>query len=130
MRDARAPIKIIGVEIDEENLVINSNGEMRHDVLVFVDEEDMGRIRAGYACARCYEVQNDPFPERCWVCRFPMKEKQSEFIAKGYRGNIRVGPSTTIEEEYAVMHEWQEIQVRKKRDSILNPSQVWLPGSW
>lgn len=127
LRDARAPIRIIGSEIDDKNLVVNSDGELRHDVMVIVHEEDMGRITAGYACARCYEVQDEPLPERCWVCRFPMRERQAEFLAKGYRGNVRVGPSTTIEEEYAFMDEWAEIQARKKKDPILYPSQFWIP---
>lgn len=128
MRDARAPIRIIGSEIDEENLVVNSNGDIRHDVMVIVHEDDMGRIRGGYACCKCYEVQEKAFPERCWVCKFPMRDRQAEFIAKGYRGNVRIGPSTTLEDEYAFMDEWAEIQRRNKRDPILRPSQVWLPG--
>ena len=123
----RKPIRIIGSEIDEENLVVNSNGDIRHDVMVIIDPDDMGAIRAGYYCAKCYEPQEKPFPKECWVCKFPMSDRQSEFIAKGYRGNVRVGPSTTLDDEYAFMDEWEEIQLRKKRDPILNPSQIWLP---
>ena len=123
----RKPIRIIGSEIDEENLVVNSNGDIRHDVMVIIDPDDMGAIRAGYYCAKCYEPQEKPFPKECWVCKFPMSDRQSEFIAKGYRGNVRVGPSTTLDDEYAFMDEWEEIQRRKKRDPILNPSQIWLP---
>src|SRR3990167_5491520 len=124
----RKPIRIIGSEIDEENLVVNSNGDIRHDVMVIIDPDDMGAIRAGYYCAKCYEPQETPFPKECWVCKFPMSDKQSEFIAKGYRGNVRVGPSTTIADEYGFMDEWEEIQRRKQRDPILNPSQIWLPS--
>ena len=123
----RKPIRIIGSEIDEENLVVNSNGDIRHDVMVIIDPDDMGAIRAGYYCAKCYEPQEKPFPKECWVCKFPMSDRQSEFIAKGYRGNVRVGPSTTLDDEYAFMDEWEEIQRHKKRDPILHPSQIWLP---
>jgi hypothetical protein len=124
----RPPIKIIGAEIDEEHYVVNSNGDIRHDVMVIIDEEDMGAIKAGYYCAKCYEPQDKPFPDECWVCKFPMSDRQAEFIAKGYRGNVRIGPSTSIEDEVAFMDEWGEIQKRKNRDSILRPSQVLLPG--
>ena len=135
----RPPIKIIGAELDEENLVVSSTGELRNDYLVFVapdsgvDEngkpyEGMGAIRAGYYCAKCYEPQDKPFPENCWLCNFPMSDKQAEFIAKGYRGHIRTGPSTTMEQEYAFMDEWAERQKRESRDSILRPSQILLPG--
>ena len=124
----RKPIRIIGSEIDEENLVVNSNGDIRHDVMVIIDPDDMGAIRAGYYCAKCYEPQEKPFPKECWVCKFPMSDRQSEFIAKGYRWNVRVGPSTTLDDEYAFMDEWEEIQRHKQRDPILNPSQIWLPS--
>jgi hypothetical protein len=128
-RDPKAPIKIIATEIDDEHYVVNRRGEIRQDVRIYVDEHDMGRIRGGYACAKCYEVQDKPFPEKCSVCKFPMRDRQSEFIAKGYRGNIRVGPSTSIEDEYAFMDEWAEIQRRNQRDPATRPSQIWLPGS-
>ena len=123
----RPPIRIIGTEIDDENLIVNSNGEIRHDVLVFVHQEDMGAIRAGYYCAKCYEPQEKPFPKECWLCKFPMSDKQAEFIAKGYRGNIRVGPSSSREDEDAFMQEWGERQQRE-RDPRRAASQVLLPG--
>lgn len=128
MRDPRSPVRIVSTEIDTENYVVNRDGEIRRDVLVTVDEEDMGRIRSGYVCAKCYEPQEKSFPENCWVCKFPMRDRQSEFVAKGYRGNVRVGPTTSLEDEYAFMDEWAEIQRRKNRDPILNKTQVLLPG--
>lgn len=128
-RDPRAPVKIIGVETDDEYYVVNQNGEVRRDCRVIIDEFDMGRIRAGYVCAKCYEVQDSAFPKECWVCKFPMADRQAEFVAKGYRGNVRVGPSTTLEDEYAFMEEWGEIQRRKQRDPITRPTQIWLPGT-
>ena len=134
----RPPIKIIGAEIDDEHLVVSSNGETRHDALVFVapdsgvDEngpyEGMGAIHAGYYCAKCFEPQETPFPKNCWLCKFPMSDRQGEFLAKAYRGHIRTGPSTTLEEEYGFMDEWAERQQRESRDSILRPSQILLPG--
>lgn len=124
----REPIRIIGAEVDEENLVVNRNGEIRHDAMVIIHPEDMGKLRAGYYCARCYEPQDKPFPKECWLCKFPMSDKQSEFIAKGYRGNVRVGPSSSVEDEMAFMQEWQEREDMKRRDEITRPSQIWLPG--
>ena len=127
-RDPRSPIRITGVETDTEHYVVNRNGEIRRDHLIYIDEYDMGRIRAGYACAKCYEVQSEPFPEQCSVCRFPMRDRQAEFVAKAYRGNVRIGPTTTPEDEEAFMAEWAEIQRRNSRDEILRPTQIWLPG--
>lgn len=125
---SRKPITIIGVEHDEEHYVVNSAGEVRHDVMVIIDEDDMGAIKAGYYCAKCYEAQEKPFPKECWVCKFPMADRQAEFIAKGYRGNVRVGPTTTLNDEVAFMDEWEEIQKRNQRG--LRPSQVILPSDF
>lgn len=124
----RPPARIIEFEHDEEQLVVNSAGEIRHDVMVIMHPEDVEAMRAGYYCAKCYEAQDKPFPEKCWMCGFPMSDKQSEFLAKGYRGNIRVGPSSSLEDELAFMEEWEEKQRREQRDSILRPTQIWLPG--
>lgn len=134
----RPPVKILGAEIDEENIVVTKSGDFRHDYMVIVAEEDgvdqdgnpyvgIGAIKSGYYCAKCFEPQEDPLPEKCWLCQFPMRERQGEFLAKGWRGNVRVGPSSSIEDEYAFMEEWAEQQRREQRDDILRPSQIWLP---
>lgn len=130
MRDAQAPVKILAIEIDEENIVVTKDGHLRHDSMVILDPEDVGRMHAGYVCARCMDVQPGgvSFPEECATCGFPMKEKQAEFLANGYRGEVRVGPSTSLEDELAFMDEWEEIQKRQQRDEILRPSQILLPG--
>jgi hypothetical protein len=126
--DPRAPVIPIGVEVDAENLVITSRGEMRHDYRVILSEEDVGRMKGGYVCAKCMEVQEKPFPKECYLCKFPMADKQAEFLAKAYQGTIRVGPSSSLEDEFAAMDEWEEAQRRNSRDEILRPSQILLPG--
>lgn len=131
LRDAaksRPPIRIIGTEIDTENVVINAAGEMRADNRVIIHPDDVGAIKAGYYCAKCLEAQGEPFPKNCWLCGFPMKDKQSEFFAKGYQGNIRVGPQTNADTEAAAMEEFAYKQAMKERDEIVRPRQVLLPG--
>lgn len=135
----RPPVKIIGAEIDEEQLIITKDGQARHDTLVIVADSDgvdedgnpyvgIDAIRSGYYCAKCLEPQEHSLPERCWLCQFPMRERQGEFLAKGWRGNIRVGPSSSAEDEYAFMEEWVERQEARARDEILRPTQILLPG--
>lgn len=124
----RKPITFVA-EIDEENIVVREDGELRHDALVILDDpEMMGALREGYYCAKCYEGQQDAMPKKCWLCGFPMRDKQSEFIAKGYRGSIRTGPSTSIADELLLMEEWAEREAMSRRDPVTRPSQVWLPG--
>ena len=133
------PVKIIGAEIDDQALVVTSDGQLRHDTLVFIAPEDgidedgnayvgIGAVRSGRYCAKCLEPQDQDLPEKCWVCQFPMRERQGEFLQKGYRGNIRVGPSSSLEDEYAVMDEFAERERRAQRDEITRPSQIWLPS--
>ena len=88
----------------------------------------MGRIRAGYVCARCFEVQETPFPTQCYLCKFPMADKQSEYVAKAYEGSVRVGPQTNADTEIAAMEEAAERRRRAMRDPITRPSQILLPG--
>lgn len=131
LRDAaknRPQVRIIGVEVDTENVVINSAGETRADNRVIIHPDDVGAMREGYYCAKCLEPQGEAMPKQCWLCGFPMKEKQAEFLAKGYQGNIRVGPQSTADTEMAAMEEFAYRQNAAQRDEILRPSQILLPG--
>lgn len=126
MFDPRKPVKIVGVENDPEHVIVNSAGEVRAAPLIILDEESVGRIRAGYVCAKCFEPQTEAFPEQCYLCKFPMRDKQAEFVGKAYQGTVRVGPSTSLEDEEAFMNEWAEIQARKQDRMPRTPS-IWVP---
>ena len=121
----RKPLEILGTEVDDEYLIVKENGEIRYDTRIFINHEDMGAMRAGYYCAKCFEPQEKPFPEKCGVCKFPMRDKQSEFIAKGYRGDIRVGPGSSASDEQAYMEEYAERERFKAKG--VTP-QIWTPG--
>lgn len=83
-------------------------------------EEDAERIRAGYCCIHCGESQVDkgtcPFPENCWLCKFPMRDKQLERYETEWVGHVRLGPSSNLEEELAAL---EEIDARRKRVSSI-----------
>jgi hypothetical protein len=68
-------------------------------------EEQVERIRVGYICIKCLEAHDSPFPDQCAVCRFPMRAHQAEEFTKDFRGNIRFGPSTSLDEEYEIAEE-------------------------
>lgn len=126
MSDPRKPAKIVGIELDPDHVIVTSTGEIRQAPMIYLDEESVGRIRAGYVCAKCFEPQTEAFPEQCWVCKFRMADKQAEYVAKNYQGTVRVGPSSTLEEEEAFMNEWAEIQARKQDRMPRTPS-IWVP---
>lgn len=134
----RPPVKIIGTEIDTENLVITKDGDIRHSNRVIIAESDgvdadgnayvgIDALKSGYYCAKCLEPQDEAFPEKCWLCGFAMRDKQGEFFAKGYQGNVRVGPNSTLDTEMAAMEEWEHAQARKA-DPRKAASQILIPG--
>lgn len=124
MRDARKPIRPIAVEEDDRSIVM-MNGEERAAARLVFAQEDIERMKSGYACARCFEATEEAFPKECRVCKFPMREKQSEFIAKAYQGTARMGPSTTIEDELAAMEYLEE---KQKREKEISRPQILMPG--
>lgn len=124
--DPRAPAKIVAVEEDPEHVVVTSTGEVRRAPMVYLDEESVARIRAGYVCAKCFEAQTESLPEKCYLCGFPMRDKQGEYVARNYQGTVRIGSATSLEQEYALMDEWAEIEARKKDRMPRNPS-IWVP---
>lgn len=126
--DPRRPVIPIAVEEDEDHLVLHRDGTVREAAKVILAPEDVGRMRAGYVCAICMEVQDKPFPDQCWVCKFPMGSKQTEYLAKAYQGRTRMGPSTSMEDELAALEELEERE-RFEAAGITRPS-ILIPRTW
>lgn len=126
--DPRAPAKILAVEDDPDHVVVTSTGEVRRSPMIYLDEESVGRIRAGYVCAKCFEPQTESFPEKCYLCKFPMKDKQAEYVGRNYKGTVRIGSATSMEQEYAIMDEWAEREAFKK-DRMPGKPSIWVPKS-
>lgn len=66
---------------------------------------DVERARLGYLCLKCLEPFEQAWPERCPVCGAPIRTEQAAFFAREYGGVVRLGPSTTLEEELARLRE-------------------------
>lgn len=130
--DPRFPAVPVALEEDGEFVLIRSDGEIRSHVNAIYSERDTARIREGYCCVNCGESQVDmalscPFPIECWVCKFPMKERQAERFAKEFKGTVRVGPSTSIEDELAIA---EEELARQRRAKIVSAPSIVVPRSW
>ena len=93
------------------------------------DPEDMDRMKAGYVCAQCFEDLDTAFPDECPVCGFHMRDEQAEFIAKRFVGDVWVGPSTSIEDEQAIMQEMRARALREARsnDIAIAKPQIIIP---
>lgn len=122
------PVIPLAVEEDEDYVIVQSNGIVRSSAKVFLSEEDTGRIRQGYVCAICFEVQEKPFPDKCKVCGFEMAERQSEYFAKAYKGCMRIGPSSSLADELGALEELEE---RKRRElKQISVPQIIVPRLW
>lgn len=116
----------MAVEPDPDHLIVTSGGDVRGASTLVYSEEDVERLRLGYCCINCAESQvghEAPMPERCWVCRYPMRDRQTERFAAEFVGHMRVGPSSTLEEEMAIAQEHVDRQKARK-------PQILVPGAW
>lgn len=127
--DPSRPALPLEIEPDPEHVLISEDGKIREHYNLIYSADDAERIRLGYCCINCGESQHDhgaPNPKACWVCRFPMRDKQLERYGKEFKGEVRLGPSTSIEEELAIAEELVEKRElhqlgMKKTNSIVVP---------
>jgi len=109
------------VDEDPDHVTVRAGGQLARAPLVALEEYDMNRLKAGYICIQCLEDLDISLPTQCPICKFPMAERQQEKLMKEYVGNVRVGPSTTLEEEREIM-----IELRKKE--AVDAGRMWTPS--
>lgn len=121
----RRPIKVYAVSEDTEayDTEIGPNGV---EYLVratkwTVDQEGMARLRLGYACLKCLEPFEVPFPEQCPLCSYTVRENQTHDLEANDRGGEHVGPATTLEDERERMIEDGDRRRHSKGSSIIVP---------
>ena len=99
------PIIADASDVDIDAYTVMPDGRLLQRTVFGLQPEVIERIRQGYVCVKCLEAYDAAFPDECVVCHFPMREQQAAEFEKDFRGNIRFGPSTTVEEEYAMAEE-------------------------
>ena len=119
---------VIGVEHDPEYLIVDSEGGVRSHFNVVLTPEKVGRIRAGYDCAKCLERHEEAWPAKCQACGFPISDRQAEFVAKEYRGTVRVGSSDSEDAQLAALEEarFNEDVARRGKIQVVKP-QIIVP---
>jgi hypothetical protein len=119
------PVIPLAVENDEGYVELRADGTVRRAARVILEADDIGRMQAGYVCAKCWEPHPTPFPKECRICGFHMSDRQSEFLAKAYKGSERVGPSTTLADELALLEETEE-RMKREEWGVSSP-QIIVP---
>ena len=108
------PIIPVETTLDTDAIMVLPDGRRMHKTNFGLKADDVEAIRQGYACVKCMERFTSPFPDECSVCRFPMREHQAEEFAKDFRGEVRFGPSTSLDEERGIMNEMREREARER----------------
>lgn len=117
----RQPVIPVAVESTATEYSWHIDG-WRKNVDWTLTPEDYARLKAGYVCLNCMEPQETPFPEKCSLCQFEMREKQAKLVEFEYRGEKHLGPSTSLQEEVDRLADWADKQDHKPGSSI------WVPG--
>lgn len=116
------PVNMTVDRIEERGHVLQI-GEFRFEIPLYIlTREDTERVRLGYVCIRCLEPHEQPYPERCLNCGFPIRDVQDVVFEKFYIGEVDIGPQTTVEEELEIATDL----LRRKR--YVAGSQILLPG--
>jgi len=107
LADWRRPLVVLDVEPANEVTLEEVNGKLalRRGVKVTFDRESTERIRTGYACARCLEVFEVPWPLSCPVCRAPIRERQAEYFEREYTPAVLDLSPTDWSDELASLEE-------------------------
>ena len=93
-------------------------------------EYDYGRMKNGYCCFECGEVQVKDglpfaFPEKCSVCSYPMRERQSKDMSEQFEGVAKELGGRPLEELRA---EDDELKEKARREREGRPtSMIWVP---
>jgi len=82
---------------DDTNSVWQEHdGRLQRNVIASVKPEVFQALQSGYMCLRCYEPQEEGFPDQCDMCGYPMQERQIMDVAMEFRGQDHVGPALPI----------------------------------
>lgn len=115
----RVPFKVLDIEDDPDGQLIAIGDRVMRDARITVSEETKEAMRQGYMCIDCLEPQTEPFPEVCCAswCDFRIRRDQAQEFAKRFKGEVLLGPQTSIDEEYV-----------EDRAALLRDQGVWLPS--
>lgn len=82
---------------------------------ITIRPSDFHKMRAGYACLRCLEPQDESFPLACSMCGYSMRELQIRDIAVEFSGTKHLGPSKPVSDYVDALDEEAEKKKFAKR---------------
>lgn len=114
--------RVLHVEEDLDVAYRDERGNVRAGLHWVIHPDDLGGYCEGYFCMNCHQRQKKSMPPACWVCDFPIKERQLEALQREMRPEQWDGTALNELKEYEEFEERME----KKRWVKQGGVQVWI----
>jgi len=91
-----------------DQILVLGDGRRQAEVQFILSDEDIERLRLGYACAKCLRVFERAWPERCPDCGAPIRTEQLAYFVREYGSPVRLGPTVSLVEELERLKEGEQ----------------------
>lgn len=100
------------------------NGREVLEVKARFTPDDIERFRLGYVCMNCFEPHESPFPEKCSLCGYAMRDEQPMEFQRAFRGVERDPRAVRIEQELDRVDDTHERRFHTTKTGIIVPRPV------
>jgi len=83
--------------------------------------DQIDRFRLGYCCLECWEPHESPFPERCSLCGYEMRDRQAADFARKFKGVERDPRSKLIQRELDALDDKHERNFHQTKSGVVIP---------
>lgn len=119
----RKPAQIMSVD-DDAGRVDFDAGRPTLGVKLRVHPETIERYKQGYLCMSCQEPHETPFPEKCSLCGYRMRERQREDFEHSFGGVDRDPRAVRIEKELDALDDRHERNFYVTNSGIIVPRTI------
>lgn len=117
----RKPVKPLAVD-DTWDWASAELGRPTLDYKIRFSEEDTERIRLGYVCIQCWEPHETPMPEKCALCGYAIRERQSAEFSQKFEGVERDPRAELIQKGLDRVDDTHERRFHTTKTGIVVPS--------
>ncbi len=119
----RQPVIPIAIEKETKRILIEHKGigvpRLKDEVQLVLKDQDVRRIAGGWVCMNCLEPFPEPFPKKCGVCGYAVRDRQPEDFQRDYQGTEE--PLVPLDERLAAMDEYELSKKGATKPQILIP---------
>lgn len=118
----RKPPTVMAVD-DDLSRVDYVTGRPTSSIKMRYHPDDVERLKLGYLCF-CGEPQETPFPEKCGLCGYPMRERQRADFQEAFKGEERDPRAVRIEEGLDRVDDTHERRFHVTKSGIVIPRSI------